>query len=340
VIVATGLGLGRHKVPHHPAAQGREKIMLNFVRLSCLSSAACLALSAPGHAELAGTWELYPPQANSYETAVQQPINTDGTSNFKFNGKSVVPVKFSLSKAKGPVVFQSIFSDSGDANDFSFLSFTPAAPVLFSELTDLSAVYDFTEGDCHGGALRWSVRVSPTASVFIYYGGHPNFNDCTTAGNNQSGLNMLSFADARFDTTQVGGTFYDDLDGALALVGNQPIIRASLVLDGGWAGDQQLSPSNVTVNGNTFIPEDSAFVPTCDLPPAKIQVTKLSGVMSGPVNEPTSVQPKDDNEFFRIVDCKYMYNLATSSLLGRGRYMVEAVIGGNPVAGAAYFDLR
>ena len=115
----------------------------------------------------------------------------------------------------------------------------------------------------------------------------------------------------------------------------------ALPLDGGWTvGDQRLNPSAVTVNDNTFIPEDSGFVPICDLPPAKIQVTKIDGTPTGPVDEPVSVQRRDNDEFFRIVDCKYMYNLATSSLLGRGRYKVEAVIGGNPVAGAAYFDLR
>ena len=55
----------------------------------------------------AGTWTLYPPQATTYTTAVQQPINADGTSNFKSTGKAVIPVKFSLATAPGPVVFQS-----------------------------------------------------------------------------------------------------------------------------------------------------------------------------------------------------------------------------------------
>jgi hypothetical protein len=41
-------------------------------------------------------------------------------------------------------------------------------------------------------------------------------------------------------------------------------------------------------------------------------------------NEPLTVQPQDDNGFFRIVDCKYMYNLATSSLSGAGTYNVFA----------------
>ena len=29
-----------------------------------------------------------------------------------------------------------------------------------------------------------------------------------------------------------------------------------------------------------------------------------------------TIQPQDNNGIFRIVDCKYMYNLATSSLIG------------------------
>ena len=67
----------------------------------------------------------------------------------------------------GPFVFESIGSDTDADNDYSFASFTPSSPLLFSEITDLSAAYAFTLGDCHGGALRWSVRVSertPTSS--------------------------------------------------------------------------------------------------------------------------------------------------------------------------------
>ena len=31
-----------------------------------------------------------------------------------------------------------------------------------------------------------------------------------------------------------------------------------------------------------------------------------------------TIQPQDNDGIFRIVDCKYMYNLATSSLMGAG----------------------
>src|SRR4051812_38667782 len=45
----------------------------------------------------AGSWQLYPAQSTTYTTSVQQPINADKSSNFKANGKAVIPVKFALS---------------------------------------------------------------------------------------------------------------------------------------------------------------------------------------------------------------------------------------------------
>jgi hypothetical protein len=307
---------------------------------------ATTVFAAPAWAQVpSGTWELYPPQTYVYSIAVRPPINADGTSNFKANGKAVIPVQFGLSVAPGPVVFQSIgvapTSDGNPDNDYSYLSFTPSSALTFADVTELRATYTFAEGNCHGGSLRWSIRVSPTQSVFIYYGGYPNFTDCMTGVNSQSGTNMIDLTDLRYDTSQVGGTFYDNHAGAVTLVGHLPIVRASLVLDSGWGGDQTIFPiSNVTVNGNTFVPVSGGTTSTCTLPEATIQITKISGTSTGDVNEPISVQPADNNNLFRVVDCKYMYNLATVSLLGAGRYQVQAVIGGNPAAGAAFFDLK
>lgn len=119
-----------------------------------------------------------------------------------------------------------------------------------------------------------------------------------------------------------------------------PIVRASLVLDSGWGGDQVVDLTSATVNGNTFTPPAPiGATPTCPTASATIKVTKLSGSGSGAVNEPVTIQPGDDNGMFGIVDCKYMYNLATSSLSGAGRYSVQAVIGGTTATGPAYFDL-
>jgi hypothetical protein len=325
-----------------------------------------LALPLLATAATAGTWVAYPGQQTVYQTQVNQPINADGSSVFANNSKSVIPVKFSLLSGLGEFKFESIYSDNTSfddgggacgtgsgadhANDCAFLSFTPSSTTTFNQITDLVANYTFTLGDCHGGALRWSVRTSPTQSVFIYYGAFPQFgnggvNGCTPTsplGVNQSGTNMIGLSDLRYDTSQyAGGTFYDSYAHAQTLVGNTPILRASLVLDAGWAGDQRVRLDSATVNGNTFTPAPATpLKSTCKLPPADIRVTKVSVDPPSVVNEPISIQPADVNGHFRIVDCKYMYNLATSSLSGTGRYKVEAVIDGNAADGAAYFSLQ
>jgi hypothetical protein len=290
-----------------------------------------------------GTWDAYPGQQDFFQTSVQPPLNADGSSNFKANGKAVIPVQLTLSQGVGAFVFESIGSDTSTANDYSYLSFTPNTTVTFNDITELSAVYAFTTGNCHGGALRWSVRVSPTQSVFIYYGDEPNTTDCTT--NSQSGTNMIGLSDLRYDTSQVGGTFYDTYVHALALVGALPIVRASLVLDGGWAGDQVVTLTSATfvTAGYTdmFTPSPaSALSPVCPTQPATIQINKTSGTPTGIVDGPFSIQPQDNNSIFRIVDCKYMYNLATSSLSGAGTYQVSAVINGITATNPAVFDLN
>jgi len=313
------------------------------------TAAADTTLTTPN-----GTWTFYPDQSTSYQTSVQQPINADGSSNFKSNGKAVIPVKFGLSSALGPFVFESIGSDTDTANDFSYVSFAPSSTITFNDITELSSVYAFTLGDCHGGSLRWSVRTSSSQAVFIYYGNPPPFGNggvggCTptsTGGVDQSGANLIGLLDLRYDTSQyVGGTFYDTYVHAQALVGNTPILRASLVLDSGWGGDQRLTLTSATFKTagftDTFVPAPpSPLSPVCPTQEATIKVTKTAGTASGDVNEPISIQPQDNNGLFRIVDCKYMYNLATSSLSGVGRYKVEVVINGMPAENPAFFDLR
>lgn len=288
-----------------------------------------------------GTWAAYPGQATTSQTAVQQPINADGSSSFKATGKAVIPVKFSLAQGLGPFVFESIASDTNPDNDFSFLSFTPASPLTFGDVTRLASNYAFTTGDCHAGSLRWQVRTDDTHAVFIYYGAAPSFASCTGL-DGQVNTNLIGQPDLRYDTSQyAGGTFYDSYAHALTLVGSTPILRASLVLDSGFAGDQRLTLNSATVNNDTFTPPAAtALAPTCDLPPATIKVTKISGATPGAVNEVATVQPNDNDGSFRTVDCKYMYNLATSSLSGAGTYKVEVVIGAAPVGGAATFTLR
>jgi hypothetical protein len=282
-----------------------------------------------------GTWTLFPALPTAYKTLVNQPINSDGSSNFPAK-RGVIPVSFSLSTALGAPVFQSLLSDGS----YSSLSFAPNTAFTFNQLTALNAGYTFTTGNCHGGALRWSVTLQTSSgpkSVFIYYGGYPNFTDCTTAGTatNQNGLNMIGQSDLRYDTSQLGGTFYDSYTDAVSLAGTNPVVSVTLVLDAGWGGDQvlNLGPVSLSTSGFTdgFVAPSGSPVQTCNLPTAQIQVIKTSGTDPGPVTEVLSVQPADNNGVFRIVSCKYMYNLDVSSLTGVGGYSVGAIISGTPV---------
>jgi hypothetical protein len=345
----------------------------------------------------AGTWTLYPAQTDvtttgtpvtttAYMTAVRPPINADGSSNFP-GKRGVVPVQFDLlagtktvtptTHTVGPVVFESIGSDTNTDNDFSYLSLVPVGAFHFGDLTNLTAGYTFTQGDCHGGSLRWSVRIDANdngvrddsdPAVFIYYGALPQFgnggvNGCTPTsvlGEDSSNHNMLAADrtdDLRFDTGQfAGGTFYDTYANAVALAGAHQVLNTTLVLDSGWQyaplGDQKVTLGTVTVNDNTFVPKTpgetttytttyGTFAKTCTLPQAAINVTKDDANPDGTQNETVdSVQPKDTGVYFRQVDCKYIYNLDISTLTGKGTYRVYANIGGSRVtADPAKFDI-
>src|SRR4029079_18014572 len=139
-----------------------------------------------------------------------------GTSNFP-KRRGVIPVQFDLESATkttttatiGPVVFASIRSDTDTSNDYSFLKFVPTTPMLFADLDNLTAEYNFTTGNCAGGALRWSLHLDVNGDRFgdrnvnAEFGPAPAFTDCS--GN--SGQNLIGSSDARFDSTQLGGPF-------------------------------------------------------------------------------------------------------------------------------------
>lgn len=326
-----------------------------------------------------GTWTLYPAQSVTtstatstvYRTKVRPPINADGSSTWP-KKRGVIPVQFDLESATqtittttvGPVTFESIGSDGDSANDFAFVSFVPTDVLTFADLTELSAIYEFHEGDCYGGSLQWSIRLdtygdeTANGRIFIYYGEPPNFGNGGVGGcaesESQSGENLIGLSDRRYDWTQLGGPFYGTCSDALDALGEARVLSASLVLDSGWIADQRVELSSATVNGNTFVPLPAGtttsttvgpYARTCDLPAAEIKWTKSDPYPSGPINETAeSVQLKDTGVYYRIVDCKYIYNLDTASLgpesTRQGTYYVYAKIAGNLLQTPAQFDLR
>jgi hypothetical protein len=309
-----------------------------------------------------GTWTAHPGQSTTYGAAVQQPINTDGSSNFKANGKAVIPVKFALSQGTGGFLFQSVLSDTSTANDYSYLNFNPTTNPDLSDVTGLFATYAFTDGDCAGGSLRWTLYLDDggvTRNLDVHYQPGTDSISQQTCAANTSGTNRadLGSSDPYVVIQEFTGGHTFPLDEsynvtwaeAVAELGDLEVLGMNLIVDSGWGanGDQviDLTSAAVQVGGSTgytdtFTPQPgSATTTVCPSAQASIKITKTDGLPSGDVNEPISVQPQDNNGLFRIVDCKYMYNLATSSLSGVGTYTVYATIGSTTfVVGA--FDLK
>jgi hypothetical protein len=306
-----------------------------------------------------GTWTAYPGQSTSYGAAVQQPINADGSSNFKANGKAVIPVKFALSQGTGPFVFESYADSDPSTYGYSFLEFDPTTPPTFSEVTSLIANYAFTVGDCHVGSLRWTLYLNDggvVRNLDVHYqpgenGVGDQFCQAGTSGTNRVDLTstdpyvvIQQFTHAPYSFSSSYNVTYGEAVGEL---GSLPVLGMNLALDSGYAGNQRLAlaSASVGVGGSspyteTFTPQpSSAQASVCPTAQASISITKVDGTPVGDVNEPISIQPQDNNGIYRIVDCKYMYNLATSSLSGVGTYTVKATIGSTTFT-VASFDLK
>ena len=207
-----------------------------------------------------GTWTAHPGQSTVSQTSVQQPINTDGSSNFKANGKAVIPVKFGLSTGTGPFVFQSIFSDNPavTSNDFSYLNWRSATTLTLADITQLIAVYNFTDGDCAGGSLRWTVRLKDGATnrnLDIHYQPGAGGIGQQTCAPGTSGQNLIGSTDTIYVTQEFNGGYsfpspynntYAD---AVSELGALEVVGITLIVDSGWGanGDQVVNLTSATV---------------------------------------------------------------------------------------------
>ena len=355
------------------APSGSRKIRVGTTVVAVLLPLGLLLpASTAAAANTAGGWDIYPAQTShdstatttttGYQTAVRAPINADGSSNFPAK-RGVIPVQFDLlsgtnstastTRTYDPPVWQSIGSTPDASDDYTAATFTPTSSLMFNDVTNLSANYAFTLGDCHGGSLRWTINVTHNGSpqnVHVYYG-DPGGNQTCTGAASGSGQNLISTgATNRFEIEGMASPLYRSYADAESVVGTDHVNWVALIVDSGWGGDQKANVSNVTVNDNTFVPKTSevistvttpgTFTKTCDLPQAALRWAKNDSTPTGAVNEAESIQPKDTGQYYRQVDCKYIYNLDVTSLNGTGTYSVWANIGGTNVPQRAVFDLR
>jgi hypothetical protein len=350
--------MSKHALPRTRTSRGKGRLALLAVSALALASLSGAHATASTTDTSHGTWTAYPGQSTTYSAAVQQPINADGSSNFKANGKGVIPVKFALSQGTGAFAFESIFSDAATSNDYSYLNWHSATPLTFADITTLSAVYAFTDGDCAGGSLRWTVRLNDggtNRNLDIHYQPGAGGVSQQTCAAGTSGANMVDSTDTIYVTQEFNGThnfpssYNNTYADAVAQLGSLPVVGATLIVDSGWGanGDQVVDLTSATVGVGGGTPYTETFTPqagtptaaVCPTQPAAIKISKTDGNATGDVNEPISIQPQDNNGLFRIVDCRYMYSLATSSLSGAGTYTVSATIGSSTFT-VGSFDLK
>ena len=145
-------------------------------------------------------------------------------------------------------------SDMSADAPFAGLAYEPKKALTLAGIKKLGADIN---GDYAAGSPRFQINVlmpdESIKNIFVYLGDDPNYIG-TTDGWLKSG-NLVTSDELRWDTTQVGGTFYDDYEGALELVGDLPVVGIQLVVDSGWFFDDGLQTvlvDNVRVNNDVM----------------------------------------------------------------------------------------
>ena len=299
-----------------------------------------------------------------YQAQVQQPINPNATSVWSAK-KCVIPVQFYLQQrscTQSDTTYPGSMSSGPGwlvgVNPYTNLQLTPAGNFTLSQLTSLEADYGWTglsTATDEGGSLRWQIDLANGKNINIYYGDYPNFTS-ESAGNG-SGVNLLSLIDARVDTTQLGGQFYDTWANAVASYGPDQVSSVALIVDSGaWmqnAQQLQLTDANVTIGGESdgYIPGDVSTLncgswQNTTSPPMYIDVVQGSISDPGVVDETTYTGVGDTGGQFAVVNGMYKYNL--SNQMNAGTYNIfmtpdtdaDRIPVSNSPTGAATFVLK
>lgn len=286
---------------------------------------------------------------HNYQATVKPPINAPGQIPSTFPKKSrTIPVKYVVQRqdvttttTPTSTVYPFVLSSDSTGNPdtvASNLYWNAPDGLTVADITNLTADFLWSQGNNHGGSLRWQIDTTNGVTIYVYYG---DTSDSFQSGNQGSGVNMMAQADARFE--QQGGTPYlGTLADVLArpvpgggTIGSSPLQSIGLVVDAGWGGGQAVqllaSPGPAVTIGTTH--------GTSTYQPGNIQGETTSDPVAGPwvadtstamylhlykVSGQTPVSAIDEALItntqgdlggqFRVVDGMYMYNLPLNQL--------------------------
>lgn len=147
---------------------------------------------------------------------------------------------------------------------YGYMVMYPLRGDTLDQLTNLATQYYVEHGCFGGGSPRFSIVMSNAANqnkeVQVYLGTYPAFNDCPPPGWMSTGNLATDAAGLRWDTSQIGGSFYSTYSAAVTLADTQGYKIDEIILgtDGGWdpttGGNQTFLFQNIQTNGLTRFP--------------------------------------------------------------------------------------
>lgn len=207
--------------------------------------------------------------ANAVQNSVADPSPPDPNGYGTFLG-TAGPTQSPT--GRGAVLFEQSLCAAGYPNCLTDGSLTYGYMVMYplrgdtlDQLTNLATEYYVENGCFGGGSPRFSIvmsnAVNKNKEVQVYIGTPPAFNDCPTRDTWQPTGNLATdSAGTRWDTSQIGGSFYSTYSAAVALADAQGYKIDEIILgtDGGWdpttGGNQTFLFQKIQTNGLTRFP--------------------------------------------------------------------------------------
>src|SRR5579884_875676 len=183
--------------------------------------------------------------ANAVQNSVHDPSPPDPNGFGTFLG-TARPVKSPT--GGGSVLFEQSTCVTGYPNCLSDGTFTygymvmyPLRGSLLSQLTYLATDYYVESGCFGGGSPRFDIVMSNALNqnreVHVYLGQYPAFADCPPPAWLNTGNYATDAAGLRWDSSQIGGTFYGTYSEAVTLADSQGYTIDEILVstDGGWS---------------------------------------------------------------------------------------------------------
>ena len=154
------------------------------------------------------------------------------------------------------------------ADDGGAITFPIASGLTLGQITQLSAEFNVTDDDCSAGSPRFVINYGPNKNVVVYLDPTPAVSGGCTANTWLSTGNFVGTAvPCAVDTSQIspGTQCTATWASAVTLMGSQPILSISLVVDSGWSQadqEQTVQFRTVKINNDTFLTTPTPPTPT------------------------------------------------------------------------------